>query len=86
MSSIEGMDRAFIGQGTTHKRAANPLRLDEEAMLGVIEATHPFIRPMFRPLCLFAGVEALSLCFVHARYFSVVAHELRGEGGTYARS
>ena len=55
-------------------------------MLGVIEATHPFIRPTLRPLCLFAGVEALSLCFVHARYFSVVAHELRGTGGTYARS
>ena len=55
-------------------------------MLGVIEATHPFIRPMFRPLCLFPGVEALSLYFVHARYFSVAAHELRGEGGTYARS
>ena len=55
-------------------------------MLGVIEATHPFIRPMFRPLCLFAGVEALSLCFVHARYFSVAAHELRGAGGTHARS
>ena len=55
-------------------------------MLGVIEATHPFIRPMFRPLCLFPGVEALSLCLVHARYFSVAAHELRGEGGKYARS
>ena len=55
-------------------------------MLGVIEATHPFIRPTFPPLCLFADVEALSLCFVHARYFSVAAHELRGEGGTYARS
>ena len=55
-------------------------------MLGVIEATHPFIRPMFRPLCLFADVEALSLCFVHARYFSVAAHELRGTGGTNARS
>ena len=56
-------------------------------MLGVIEATHPFIRPTFRPLCLFAGaVEALSLCLVHARYFSVAAHELRGTGGTYARS
>ena len=31
-------------------------------MLGVIEATHPFIRPMFRPLCLFASLWKRSVC------------------------
>ena len=31
-------------------------------MLGVIEATHPFIRPTFRPLCLFASLWKRSVC------------------------
>ena len=90
MSSIEGMDRAFIGQGTTHKILAESCQSIKAGWGGNAgcdrsdPSIHP--RPMFRPLCLFAGVEALSLCLVHAGYFSVAAHELRGEGGTYARS